>query len=145
MANWLKNFEYIKDVDLNEHPLKANIFKDKTTLVLFYNNNCLGCTGRAIPFAYELKEEYGIQVILIHSNFSFSVTRKDIESIFSTPELPLDVFIDENHYAYDQLKCEGTPHWLIIDKNLNITQSIFGSQPNAQNRIIYSLAEMKSQ
>ncbi|MGO3690515.1 MAG: TlpA family protein disulfide reductase [Psychroflexus halocasei] len=145
MTDWLKNFENIKDVDLKKHPLKADFFKEKTTLVLFYNNDCLGCTGRAIPFGYELKEEFGIQVILIHSNFSFSVDRKDIESIFSTPELPLEVFIDENHFAYDQFQCEGTPHWLLIDKDLNITQSIFGSQPNAQNRIIYSLAEMKTQ
>ncbi|MDN6311052.1 MAG: TlpA family protein disulfide reductase [Flavobacteriaceae bacterium] len=145
MADWLKNFTKIKDLDLQDSPLKADLFKGKTTLILFYNNDCLGCTGRAIPFAYELKEEYGIQVILIHSNFSFSVTRKEIKSIFATPKIPLEIYIDENHFAYDQFKCEGTPHWLIIDKDMNITQSIFGSQPNAQNRIIYSLAEMKTQ
>lgn len=143
MADWLDNFAKIKDLDLQDSPLQADLFKGKTTLVLFYNNDCLGCTGRAIPFAYELKEEYGIQVILIHSNFRKSVTREAIAQIFSTPEIPLKIYIDENHVAYDAFACEGTPHWLIINKDLDITQSIFGSQPNAQNRIIYSLAEMK--
>lgn len=119
-------------------------YNDKPLLLLFYNNSCLGCTGRAIPLAHKIQTEYKqIQVIGIHSNFnSNKITEDDIKSIFTIKEIPFPIFIDENHQLYDEFECEGTPHWLLIDKNGVVINSIFGSQSNAQNRLYYSIDEL---
>lgn len=46
-------------------------YQGKSLLVIIYNNQCLGCTGRAIPLAYELqKENKEVQVIGIHTSFN---------------------------------------------------------------------------
>lgn len=46
-------------------------YKNKVLLLIMYNNDCLGCTGRAIPLAYQFMQDYppSIQVIGIHSDF----------------------------------------------------------------------------
>jgi len=44
---------------------------------------------------------------------------------------------------YEKFKAEGTPHWLIFDKNRELKYSIFGSQANAHNRLLYALEELR--
>lgn len=119
-------------------------FGDQAILLLFYNNSCLGCTGRAIPLAYEIQKEYSqLKVIGIHSNFgNQKATEEDIRSIFTIDELPFPIYLDEEHKLYDQFQCEGTPHWILIDKEGRIFNSIFGSQSGAQNRLFYAIDEL---
>ena len=59
-------------------------YSGQTLFLLFYNNQCLGCTGRAIPLAYEFSLEFkNIQVVGIHSNFSGEVvSEKEIKRIW---------------------------------------------------------------
>lgn len=119
-------------------------YQGKAILAIIYNNKCLGCTGRAIPLAYQLqKENLGIQVVGIHSNFTHTkVTENDIKSIFTIEELPFPIFLDEGHLVYDQFDSEGTPQWLLITKEGRLSRSIFGSQEGAQNRLFYALEQL---
>jgi hypothetical protein len=119
-------------------------YQGKAILAIIYNNQCLGCTGRAIPLAYQLqKENVGIQVVGIHSNFTHTkVTENDIKSIFTIEELPFPIFLDEGHLVYDQFDSEGTPQWLLITKEGRLSRSIFGSQEGAQNRLFYALEQL---
>ncbi|MDG1804191.1 redoxin domain-containing protein [Flavicella sp.] len=121
-------------------------YSGQALLLLFYNNQCLGCTGRAIPLAYEFSLEFkNIQVVGIHSNFSGEVvSEKEIKSIFTSGEVPFPIFLDDQHELYDFFLSEGTPYWVLIDKNAQVFRSIFGSQSNSKNRLYYALENLAS-
>ncbi|REH56796.1 AhpC/TSA family protein [Tenacibaculum gallaicum] len=127
-----------KEVDLLEK------YANKILLLLFYNNACLGCTGRAIPLAYKFKQTYkNIEVIGIHSNFNTNtVSKEDILSIFTVNELPFPIYIDNDHKMYDFFNSEGTPLWILLTPDGEVFRSIFGSQYNAQNRLYYALESL---
>jgi peroxiredoxin len=133
----------VQDFNGNQIDL-INEYRGKPILAIIYNNQCLGCTGRAIPLAYQLqKENVGVQVVGIHSNFTNTkVTENDIKSIFRIYELPFPIFLDEGHLVYDQFDSEGTPQWLLITKDAILSRSIFGSQEGAQNRLFYALEQL---
>lgn len=133
----VQDFGY-KNIDL------LSIYKNKNLLLLLYNNSCLGCTGRAIPLAYNFQKQYeSVQVIGIHCNFgSTKTTRENIKSIFTINELPFPIYLDETHAVYDYFKSEGTPQWIIINKDGTLYRSIFGSQSNAENRLHYALESL---
>ena len=120
------------------------LYKNKVLLVIIYNNACLGCTGRAIPLAYEFHQKYpSIQVAGIHADFiNREGTKASIKSIFTSGENPFPVYIDKGHQVYDQFKSEGTPQWLLISKKGELFRSIFGSQDNAKNRLFYALESL---
>lgn len=122
-------------------------YPNKPILLLFYNNACLGCTGRAIPLAYQFKQDYkNIEIIGIHSNFtSNDVSKEDILSIFTIKELPFPIYIDKDHKMYDFLNSEGTPQWILLTSKGEVYRSIFGSQDNAQNRLYYALENLTEQ
>jgi peroxiredoxin len=119
-------------------------YANENLVLLFYNNACLGCTGRAIPLAHQFQQDYKeIRVIAIHSNFGArKTTEQDIKSIFTVTELPFPIYLDENYEIYDTFKCEGTPHWLLITKQGLLHRSIFGSQSGAQNRLYYAIESL---
>jgi peroxiredoxin len=135
----------VQDFDLNEVDLVEE-FKGKPLLMIIYNNQCLGCTGRAIPLAYKYGQEHeNLQVIGIHSNFGKSqVTEAAIKSIFTTKELPFPIYLDNGHKVYDQFNSEGTPQWLLVTSEGELYRSIFGSQLNAQNRLMYAIDSLCS-
>jgi hypothetical protein len=129
-------------LDLEGSPIDLmTTFKNKVLLLIIYNNACLGCTGRAIPLAYEFQQKYpSIQVAGIHSNFvNREATKAGIKSIFTSGENPFPIFIDAHHKVFDQFNAEGTPQWLVISEKGELFRSIFGSQDNAQNRLYYAL------
>lgn len=135
----------IQVLDLNQNPHDLiQKYQGKVLLIIIYNNQCLGCTGRAIPLAYELQQEFkDIQVLGIHTNFNSSVvTESDIKSIFTLDELPFPIYLDNNHKVFDQFQSSGTPQWIIISKDGILSRSIFGSQDGAQNRIVYTLEQL---
>ncbi|WP_179353920.1 TlpA family protein disulfide reductase [Winogradskyella vidalii] len=119
-------------------------YKHKILLLIIYNNDCLGCTGRAIPLAYELQQAFPkIQVVGIHADFpGRAATKANIKSIFTSGEIPFPIYIDQQHQVYDQFKSEGTPQWLLISEQGELFRSIFGSQANAQNRLYYALESL---
>ncbi|WP_339920194.1 redoxin domain-containing protein [uncultured Flavobacterium sp.] len=131
--------------DFNCNPIDLlKIYEGKAILAIIYNNQCLGCTGRAIPLAHQLqKENEAVQVVGIHTNFTNAkVTESEIKSIFTIDELPFPIFLDEDHSVYDQFESDGTPQWILITKDGILSRSIFGSQENAQNRLFYALQQL---
>lgn len=133
----------VQDFDFNEIDLMKK-YKGKPLLLIIYNNQCLGCTGRAIPLAYEFQEAFKkLQVIGIHTNFGNTITTEnDIKSIFTIDDLPFPIYLDEKHKVYDQFHSEGTPQWLVIRADGHLQRSIFGSQIGAENRLMYALEEL---
>ncbi|MDG4945680.1 redoxin domain-containing protein [Weeksellaceae bacterium KMM 9713] len=133
----------LKDLEGNAVDLMQK-YANENLLIIIYNNDCMGCTGRGIPLAYDFQQKYpSIKVVGIHSDFpNREGTKENINAIFTSGEAPFPIFIDENHKVYDQLEADGTPHWLLINKNGELYKSIFGSQDGAQNRLFYSLESM---
>ena len=121
-------------------------YKGKPLLAIIYNNQCLGCTGRAIPLAYELqKENEEIQVVGIHTSFNSSqASESDIKSIFTVDALPFPIFLDNGRAVYDQFESSGTPQWVLITKEGKLSRTIFGSQEGAQNRLYYAIEQLKA-
>lgn len=120
------------------------LYPNKVLLIIIYNNDCLGCTGRAIPLAYEFQQKYpSIQVVGIHADFvNREGNKANIKSVFTSGENPFPIFIDKHHRVYDAFKSEGTPQWLLISENGELFRSIFGSQDNAKNRLFYALESL---
>lgn len=137
----------IKLKSLNGKTLSINnlLKEGKINLILFYNTYCLGCTGRAIPFAYELTQDFPeLNMIVIHTNFgNQNFSKTEILNIFTTKTSPFEIYIDPNAEAYKHFKCEGTPHWIVFDENLEIFRSIFGSQTQSQQRLWYAIESLK--
>lgn len=133
----------VKDLEGLEVDLMT-IYKHQMVLLIIYNNDCLGCTGRAIPLAYDFQQKYPmVQVAGIHSNFiNREATKASIKSIFTSGENPFPIYIDEHHKVFDQFESEGTPQWVLISKQGEVFRSIFGSQDNAQNRLHYALESL---
>ena len=134
---WVTNF--------NNKPINLiQKYKGKPILLLLYNNSCLGCTGRAIPLAYKIKQEFSfVEVIGIHCNFGTTpITFDEIKRIFTTQELPFPIYLDENHSVYNLFKSEGTPQWVLLNSKAELYRSIFGSQANAENRLYYALESL---
>ncbi|MEX1193361.1 MAG: redoxin domain-containing protein [Brumimicrobium sp.] len=135
----------VQDFNSNEVDLIQE-FKGKPLLIIIYNNQCLGCTGRAIPLAHKYNQEHdNLQVIGIHTNFGKSqITEEAIKSIFTTKELPFPIYLDNDHKVYDQFNSEGTPQWLLVTREGKLYRSIFGSQLGAQNRLMYAVESVCS-
>ncbi|MCX7551862.1 TlpA family protein disulfide reductase [Xanthomarina sp. F2636L] len=121
-----------------------NEYKSKPLLILFYNNQCLGCTGRAIPLAYQFSKEYPkLSVVAIHSSFgNQSISKQDILGIFTSKEVPFPIYFDQQSKWFDFFKCEGTPHWILLNDKAQVFRSFYGSQDNAQNRLYYAIEEL---
>ena len=122
----------------------AEKYAGKPLLALFFNIQCLGCVGRAIPLAYDFLQEFeGLNVVAIHTTFGKAdATKDDILNIFTTKELPYPIYFDIGKTNYEKFECEGTPHWLLINKDGEIDKSFFGSQEGAQTRLVYALEEI---
>ncbi|MFB9057673.1 TlpA family protein disulfide reductase [Mariniflexile ostreae] len=133
----------VKDLDGVSVDLMQK-YKDQILLIIIYNNDCLGCTGRAIPLAYELQQTYPtIQVLGIHADFNNREgTKASIKAVFTSGDVPFPIYIDEHHQVYDQFNAEGTPQWLLISEEGKLFRSIFGSQDNAQNRLYYAIENL---
>lgn len=117
---------------------------EKPMLLLFFNIQCIGCVGRAIPLAYDYLQEFSnLNVVAIHTSFGKEIVSKDdIINIFTKKELPFPFYFDIGKTNYEKFGCEGTPHWILINSEGNVTRSVFGSQDGAQNRLIYALEEL---
>lgn len=143
------NYSTITLTDLKdqEHTLSSLIQKKKLNLILFYNTNCLGCTGRAIPLAYKLHKEYSfLALTVIHSNFRKEPFSKDeVLSVFTDQESPIPIYRELNHELYDSFNCEGTPHWVLMNDKEEILYSFFGSQEGAQLKLQYAIEEFEAE
>lgn len=118
-------------------------YHGKPTLLLFFNLGCLGCMSRGVPLAAELARVYpGLNVVGIHSNFGRDYTLGEIHAAMHDIGTTFPVYSDVGHQVYDHYRAEGTPHWILMDETGEVVKSIFGSQPNAQQRLTYGMLEL---
>ncbi|MDD2982915.1 MAG: hypothetical protein PHQ74_05970 [Crocinitomicaceae bacterium] len=133
----------LQGLDGKSHSLPLLIQGNPFNLILFYNTNCLGCTGRAIPLAYKLEQAFDfINLIVIHSNFRpMPFTKDEVLSVFTNHESPMEIYRETKHELYDYFDCDGTPHWLIMTEHGEVVHSLFGSQDGAQLKLEYAILE----
>lgn len=109
------------------------LFKSKPLLVLFFYLGCPGCKGRAIPFANKLVyENTPINVIGIHSRFEGKIyTNEELKAAKDEFYIRFPYYNDKNNNdTFKTFEAGGTPHWLLFNKEGEMVQSIFGSDPN---------------
>ena len=108
-------------------------FKGKPLLVLFFYLGCPGCKGRAIPFANKLVyENTPVNVIGIHSRFEGKeYSNEELQAAKDEFYIRFPYYGDKNsNDTFKVFEAGGTPHWLLLNKEGEIVQSIFGSDPN---------------
>lgn len=132
-------------LDGKSHKLPELIQHNPFNLILFYNTNCLGCKGRAIPLAYKLDKAFDfIHLIVIHSSFRPApFSSEEVLSVFTDGESPFEIYREAKHELYDYFDCDGTPHWLVMDDKGEILHSFFGSQDGAQLKLEYAIQEFE--
>lgn len=139
------NLPDVELLGLNEEKetMSSLIKEDKLNLVLFYNSGCLGCTGRAIPLAYDLSQEFDfIELIVIHSNFRPApFTSEEVLQEFRDNKSPFNIYREEKNELFKHFECEGTPHWLIMNDKGEVLHSFFGSQERSQMKLEYAIRE----
>jgi len=126
------------------HRVERADYQGKPTLAIFFNIGCHGCMARGLPVAQNIKEQYPeINVVGIHS--SFGAIGRDPEQVkaeLKPYDLSFPILLDDGHVTYDAYQADGTPHWILLDENGQVQKSIFGSMPNALQRLEYSLIEL---
>jgi thiol-disulfide isomerase/thioredoxin len=119
-------------------------FSDKVLLILFFNIGCVTCLGRAIPYALKLQKQFPkLKILGIHTSFEgreFSAAQ--IQANVDHLKVDFPVVADQGHQTWSAYEAGGTPHWILINTNGEIEKSIFGSMPNALQRLDYSLIEI---
>nr|WP_321236107.1 TlpA disulfide reductase family protein [uncultured Psychroserpens sp.] len=108
-------------------------FKGKPLLILFFYLGCPGCKGRAIPFANKLVYEgLNINIIGIHTRFEGKTYTDDaLQSAKDEFYIRFPFYRDSAPaLTFNTYEAGGTPHWVLVDKNGIVVQSIFGSDPN---------------
>ncbi|MGB1039353.1 MAG: peroxiredoxin family protein [Flavobacteriales bacterium] len=119
-------------------------------IIVFFSLNCPGCLGRAIPFANRIvfeNEEY-INVIGIHTHFEGpETTTKRLLDAKEEFFIRFPYYKDTGFAAtFHSFKAGGTPHWIVVDEQGIIKESVFGSDPNrALLKLDYLIEELKTQ
>lgn len=141
-GNKLPDWE-IKSLDYRPAP-SLHHFEGQPLLILFFNLGCIGCRGRAIPYAVRFSELYPhLQVVGIHSNFAgIDYLPGQISSFLYHQGISFPVFQDEGKKTFDKYQAEGTPHWLLVSSEGILLKSVFGSMGNAIHRLDYGLTEL---
>jgi peroxiredoxin len=126
-----------------EAPLLSN-FQGNPLLILFYSMGCPGCWSRAIPVTLQLRSIYPeLQIVAIHTHFE-RPKHSPSEILAAIREKGVDypVLIDRDTETASLYQAEGTPHWILVGRDGELLKSIFGSMPNALQRLDLSLREL---
>ena len=125
-------------------------FRDKPLVILFFYLGCPGCKGRAIPYANRLVYEHNdlLNVVGIHTNFEGpDYSDEQIKAAMDEFYIRFPVFRDAGlATTYHDYQAGGTPHWVLVDPDGTVIDSIFGSDPNrALLRIHYHMQQFRDQ
>jgi peroxiredoxin len=108
-------------------------FRGKPLLILFFDMDCPGCKGRAIPFANRLiVEKRGVEIIGIHSKFKGGpIDWQELKDAKQKYYFRFPYFQDAQlSSTFFRFRALGTPHWFLLDENGKTVFSLFGSDPN---------------
>ncbi len=65
-----------------------------------------------------------------------------IKEIRQLLKIDYPFFVDQGMKTYATYEAEGTPHWTLLDATGIVYRNIFGSMPNALQRLDYALMEL---
>lgn len=113
-------------------------------LILLFNQECLTCKTRALPLLKEWTEFYpDLHTAAVHVQPGRKqIETAEIQGFIEQQSLNFPVYVDQERKSYKGLQAEGTPHWIILGPAGQIKRSIFGSRPNALQRIDYFIREL---
>jgi peroxiredoxin len=118
----------------NDDVPEVEDYKGKALLILFFNLDCVGCLGRAIPYANRLVYEHGdrIQVVGIHTIFNHKpYSLEQFEKVRDELYIRFPIYSDTpDRTTYSNYGAGGTPHWVLVDPEGKVVYTIFGSDPN---------------
>ena len=119
-------------------------YRGKNLLILFYSMGCHGCLSRAVPFSLQLQRVYpDLQLVAIHTHYERPKhTPAQIQIAADQMGVGYPVFLDVGIETAGLYQAEGTPHWVLVGKEGELLKSIFGSMPNALQRLDLSLTEL---
>lgn len=122
-------------------------FRGTALLILFFSRGCPSCLSRAIPFSLQVRKVYPeVNLVGIHTRFEGArYSSAQVGEIVKLHHIPYPVYRDQGHETFDLMGAEGTPHWVLLDEQGNQVRSIFGSMPNALQRLDYLLQEWVEQ
>jgi thiol-disulfide isomerase/thioredoxin len=128
-----------------EIPPGPEAFRGQPLLVLFWNLGCPNCKSRALPFSKELLRVHPhLQMVAIHTHPTGRVySSAQVNEIKQLLKIDYPVYLDEGMATYLAWEAEGTPHWTLINAEGKVHRNIFGSMPNALQRLDYALREWR--
>jgi thiol-disulfide isomerase/thioredoxin len=138
MMNWS-----IETLDGSSAPAMSD-FLGHPLLILFFSVRCPGCKSRALPFSKEMARVFpDLKVVGIHTKIDKAdISKEQIEGIRQLFKIPYPIYKDQEKASSKLLEAEGTPHWILIDREGKVDRSIFGSMPNSLQRLDYSITEL---
>lgn len=115
----------------------------KPVLILFWNLGCPGCKSRALPVTKQMREIYpDLQVIGVHTHSDNSYSPRQVQEMQLLHKLDYPMYQDvEGGPTFEVFQAEGTPHWVLIDKDGKMLRSVWGSQEGQIQRLDYLLRE----
>lgn len=133
----------VRTLEGGEAPAPTH-FLGRPLLVLFWGLGCPACKSRALPFSKELLRVHPtLQVVGIHTRFEGpKYSAGQIGEMQQLYKIAYPFWIDLGMKTYERYEAEGTPHWTLIRADGIVHRTIFGSMPNALQRLDYALIEL---
>ena len=118
-------------------------WQHNTILLMFFNIGCAGCTGRALPFARDILQDFPDLTLLgvhitPHPNAAF--TPEQVRAVAEYYHLPYPLYFDETNASLRDFPIGGTPHWVLLRKG-RVRHSIYGSMPGSLQCLDLALQE----
>lgn len=127
-------------------PVSLDDLAGHVALLLFFSVSCPACMGRALPFAKRAVKEFGprgLRVVGLHSGEGVDdpVWLEGLRAYAARADWPFPVAVDEGTATFERYCALGTPHWFLLDRDGRVVRSVFGSLPDAINRLEYAIEE----
>jgi hypothetical protein len=114
---------------LNTKPLTEKYFKNKLTLVYFWDYTSINSIRESKPIQLWLEQyrPYGLQILWIHApEFAVSGEKKHLEAVLRNWKISEPVFLDNEFKLWELLKVKSWPTKFLIDDEGKIIFSQIG-------------------
>lgn len=114
---------------LNSRPLTEKYFKNKLTLVYFWDYTSINSIRETKPIQLWLEQyrPYGLQMIWAHApEFAVSGEIKHLEAVLEKWKIKEPVFLDNNFKLWELLKVKSWPTKFLVDEDGKIVFSQIG-------------------
>lgn len=133
----------VRQVDGTAGPSLAT-WRGSFGLILLFNKGCLTCKTRALPILKQWTTHYpALKTAAVHTQLGRTpYSPEEIGDLLQEYDLNFPLYLDVEKTTFQTLQGEGTPHWILLGPDGQIQRSIFGSRPNALQRIDYFIREL---